>query len=527
MTAGLSALAYLEYRQIVNRARETLRRPGRAILYLAVLGYFIAVSVMRAHGNRTLPLTSVPEPYASTLFFAYVTLLGIMMYGAASGIVGAFSSASDARFLSGSAIPERLVALWLQLRRCGMSIARMLFTVVLYALVFSSGTSLGIALAVIGATIVATGTAIPMLKLRRIAGTAAAQSFASVIAAAGILPMIVLLSTLTPKAMTLRWAALIEHLGTGHAFNALFGGNAVALGALFAAAFCIVALSYFTGAGLYPELYASSLRVLAFNARQARVNAGFSIEHKYEHRESRTAAAVSRFFRGPWTIIWKEWIAFVRSPSMQRVFYFGLVICAAVGALFGHVVAGSRNAVEEALGLAYMAGNMIVIFVAMGSAIGLSSDISKPLWWMGRDPLWMRLAAWTVGTSWRISACLGVGIAAWALALHAGVIAAAGIPVAVTLMLHLRAVGLVIYSIFPSTIDQRGPLAIVRAMLTYLFAAPPAIVGTVLLIMQPTKPGISIGAGVACSLIETLLLIAWAAKRISGQGVAFARAEAM
>jgi hypothetical protein len=211
---------------------------------------------------------------------------------------------------------------------------------------------------------------------------------------------------------------------------------------------------------------------------------------------------------------------------MQRMFYFGLFVCACVGGLFGHVVASSQNEVEEALGLAYMAGNMIVIFVAMGSAIGLSTDISKPLWWMGRDPLWLRLVAWTAATSWRLAACVGIGIAAWAAVLHASVIAAAGIPVALTVVLHLRAVGLVIYSIFPSTIDQRGPLAIVRAMLTYLFAAPPAIVGTVLLIVHPADPVWAIAGGVACSLLETLLLIAFASKRIGGQGVAFARAEA-
>lgn len=526
MIADLGALGYLEYRQIVNRIRETLRAPGRAVMYLFAVGYFVVVALLRHHGNKVIPVSAIPEPYASALFFAYITLLGIMMYGAASGIVGAFSSPADARFLSGSLISQRLVILWLQLRRSGTAIARMVFTVLLYTLIFSgSGTFLGIGLAMIGGTIIASAAAIPMLKLRGIVGTRTAQSLAGAVAAIGILPMVILFASLPPNAGALQTAHAIEHFGAGFAFNALFDGYPLALAALYAFGALVIALSFVTGVGLYPDLYASSMRVLDFQQRQRRGSAaGFSIEHRYEHRASKDASPVFNFLRGPWTIVWKEWIAFVRSPSMQRVFFFGLIACAAVGALFGHIAAGSENVVEETVGLASMAGMMIMIFVAMGSAIGLSGDISKPLWWIGRDPLWMRLLAWTAGTSWRFGACLGVGIAVWAMTLHAGVIAAAGIPIAFAVVLNLRAVGLALYSLFPSTIDQRGPLAMVRALLTFLFAAPPALIALLVLLLLRTIGG-GIAAGVIASLLETLLLVAFAAVRIAGQGVSFARAE--
>ncbi len=527
MIADLRALGYLEYRQLVNRIRHMLHQPARAVMYVAAVGYFVFIGVLRSHGKHSLALTAIPEPYASALFFAYITLVGIMMYGAASGIVGAFSSASDARFLSGSLISERMVVLWLQLRRSGTAMARMLFTVLLYTLIFAhSGSLAGIGLAMFGGTIIATATAIPMLKLRARIGTRSAQSFAGVIAALGILPMTILFASIPPKTFTLDSARWIEHLGAGFAFNALFDGNALALAALFAAGAMMIALSYVTGTGLYPDLYASSLRVLAFRERQTRTGAGFTIEHKYEHRAAANSHRLLNVMRGPWTIVWKEWIAFMRSPSMQRVFYFGLIVCAGVGIVFGRIVSQSRNELEDAAVLASVVGNMMLIFVAMGSAIGLSSDISKPLWWMGRDPLWMRLFAWTIATSWRLAACLGVGIAVWAIALREGLVAAAGIPLAVAIVLHLRAVGLVLYSIFPSTIDQRGPLAIVRALLTYLLAAPPFIAGFVVLLHDVRHPAIAIAVGIACSLLETLLLVAFAAQRIAGQGVAFAQAEA-
>jgi hypothetical protein len=527
MIDGLSALAYLEYRQIVNRIRYTARQPARVLVYLIALVYIVAVAVMRHNSRHTMPVAAIPEPYASALFFAYITLLGIMMYGAASGIVGAFSSPADARFLSGSLISQRIVIIWLQLRRSGASIGRMIFTLLLYTLIFStSGTSAGIGLATIGGTLVATLSAIPVLKLRRITGTATAQSLAGAIAAIGILPMAILLATLPPNGMRHEQAAAVERLGAGLAFNALFDGNAAALAGLYGFGVLLIAVSYVLGTGLYPDLYATSMRVLAFRDRQRRGTTAFSLEHQYEHRGAHGSHRVFGVLRGPWTIVWKEWIAFMRSPSMQRMFVFGVLVCAAVGALFGYITIGSKDALEQSILLASTAGNMIVIFVAMGSAIGLSSDISKPLWWMGRDALWLRLLAWTIGASWRLAICLAVGIAAWAIALHIPAIALAGIPIAIAVVLYLRAIGLAIYSLFPSTFDQRGPLAMVRALLTYLMAAPPAfLAAVVLLVSRSLSAGII--AGILCSLIETLLLVAFASARMAGQGVTFARAETM
>lgn len=535
MIADLDSLVYLEYRQIANRIRETLRQPARAIMYLFAVAYFAVVAIMRHNGHKVLTLTTVPEPYASALFFVYVTLVGVMMYGAASGIVGAFSSAADARFLSGSLLSQRLVIMWLQLRRSGTSIARMIFTLLLYALIFSgSGTFAGLGLATIGGTLIATASAIPMLKLRRVIGTRTAQSAAGAVAAIGILPMVILLASFPPNADALAWAQQIERFGPGYAVNALIDGRAVALAALFAFGALAVGLSYLLGDGLFPDLYASSMRVLAFRERHSRGSATFAIQHRYEHRQVKAPHRIFDVLRGPWTIVWKEWIAFVRSPSMQRMFMFGLVMCAAAGGLFGHIAAGSRNEMVETVGFASMAAQLILIFVAMGSAIGLSADISKPLWWMGGERLGVRLFAWTIATSWRLAACLAAGIGAWAASLHAPIVALAGIPIALAVVLYLRAVGLALYSLFPSTIDQRGPLAMVRALLTYLLAAPPAVVSAVtgyeLFHTGMALPHAVYGAmaaGIVCSLIETSALVAFASARIAGQGVAFARAESM
>lgn len=526
MRADLAALLFLEYRQLANRIKRAARQPSRLAMYAIVVAYFILMAVLRSHNPHAGLIRPVAEPYASGAMFAYATLLAVFAYGAASGIVGAFSSNADARFLIGSHIPERLVVVWLQLRRSAAAIVRMLFTILLYTIIFfRSGTFTGIGFGMLGGTLVATAIAVPMLKLRSSAGARAAQSLAGACAALAILPMVMLFTSLV---YPLPAVDAIEHIGAGVAFNALLHGTPASLSALYGFGVLLLVLSFVCGTGLYPDLYASSLRVLAFRERSKRGGtAAFSMQHRFEHRQERPVVrAISGMLSGPWTIAWKEWIGFLRSPSMQRIFWLGLFGCAAAGALVGGFVSRSHDPMAETIALATSAANVVVIFVAMGSAIGLGADLRKPLWWLGPDPLWQRLFAWAVGTSWRLAACIAAGLLAWSLAMHQGILAAAGIPLAIAGVLHLRVVGLVIYSLFPSSVDQRGPLAMVRALLTYFLAAPPAIAGIVIGVVFHTLPG-GLAVAMIASLLETLVLIAFASARIDGRGAAFAQAESM
>ncbi len=512
---GISALCYLEWRQLVNRVRSTVHQPGRVLVYLFAAAYFIFAGIVRSknHAGSAIPHT-IPEPYASALMFAFLALLGIVCYGAASGILGAFSSAADARFLTGSLIPPRIVVTWLQLRRCGASMLRMLFSIFLYAFVFTSaGSSKGITLSLIGGTFAVTAAAVPFLKLQSLTGQRFAQSIAGVVATAGIVPLILCVSKVIP------------HSIAGNALNSLFGGEPRALLALYLFAAAMVVLAYACANGLYPDLYASSMRMIAFHERQRRGGgAGFSMQHTFERRQDPAGRFIFARLRGAWTIAWKEWIAFVRAPSMQRLFALGLLASAACGAVFGSVSVHSTDAVAQTLSFAAGAGSVLVILIAMSSAIGLGNDLRKPLWWMGRDPLWLRLLAWIAGTSWRFASCLAVCVIAWAVAMRAPVFAIAGVPAGIAIAMYLGAVGLALYSLFPASIDQRGPLAILRAFLTYFLALPPAVAAIVAGFILHSA-GAGIAAGILTSFAETLILIAFASWRIAGRGVAFAQAE--
>jgi hypothetical protein len=520
----LGALFYLDSRQIVNRLRTAFRAPGRILIYIVAFGYFIAMAFLRARRGWSVP--TVPDPYASAIFYAFIALIGIVAYGAASGILGAFSSDVDARFLIGSRLDDRLVVLWLQLRRSASSMGRMVFTLVLYTFFVSqSGGLAGVAGSVLGGTLIAVAISIPALKLHSVAGSRIAQAAAGAVTAIGLFPLLIVLSGIVSPNAT---SAGVLRLHAGAVTDALSRGDWRAIAILYAVAAFFLALSWACGADLYPDLYGASLRAIAYRAQQRRgPGAAFDSERSYTNR--RTAAVFQRLFDrmgGPWAIVWKEWMAFLRSPGMQRSFWFGLFACAAVGWVFGTIAVQSRDPLGQSIVLASMAGNVLVIFVAMGSAIGLAADLRKPLWWIGRDALWSRLAAWTLGTSWRLAACVSAGLLAWAGAMRFPMLALFGVPLAITGVVYLRAVGLAIYSLFPSTLDQRGPLAMFRALLTFILAGPPAVAGVVLSFLTRNLM-LSFAVTLACACVESALLVAFASARIDGRGAGVAAAESM
>jgi len=520
-------LAYLDWHQFLHRVQTVFRQPGRAIMYLIIVAWFVMMGFLRTQARAPVYALTIPQPFASAIMFAFIALLGIIMYGAASGFVGVFSSAADARFLCGSHLSETAVVTWLQLRRCASVVLRTTLAVLFYALVLPAGRHVSltgvVGVSVIAATLFTTATAVPMLKLRAIAGARAAQTIAAAIVAFGLLPLAVLLGSLLDPGLT-GWAAGVQRSGAGFAVNALFHGNGTAIGSFYAAAAGMLALSFVTGRDLYPELYASSLRMLAYRQRRRRLPGVLTAERAYQIG----GPARFTFFEnasGAWTIAWKEWIAFVRAPGAKRMFLIGLIGCAAAGAILGSAAKQSRNPLETALVMAGSISNMVIIFITIASSFGLAADLRKPLWWMGPDPIWLRLLAWVLATSWRLSVCIAAGTIVFAAMLGIYSIALAGIPIAIAISIYLRSIGLALYALLPSGLDQRGPLAMLRALLTYVFAVPAIAAAVTAGILTRSFLPAAV-AGVACALCEALLLIVFAAARIQGRGATFAQAEA-
>lgn len=526
--SDFATLAYLDFHQLVNRLRTILHQPSRMIVYVVAIGYFGFLAWVRTLHPRagnygtTIP-TIIPEPYASAILFAFVTLLGVIMYGAASGFLGVFSSTADARFLCGSKLSERAVVTWLQVRRCASAVVRWILLLVFYSLIYHrAGGFSSLAPSLIAGALLTVATAIPILKLRTTRGRGTAQLFSAAIIAAGLLPLSILLASILGAGL-IPWARHIESIGAGFAVNALFSRNVWGVSAMYAAAAGLLAFSYAVGNDLYPDLYASSLKVQAFK-RQRRHLPGMATDREYRANAASGKWLLDRA-RGAWTIAWKEWIAFVRAPGAQRMFWFGFIASAAVGVVLGTAAKRSGDPMGTAAVMGGSIANVIVIFITIASSFGLAEDLRKPLWWMGTDTVFSRLVAWILATPWRLSACFAAGILTFSAALGFRPVVVFAIPIAITIAVVLRSIGLALYALMPSGLDQRGPLAMLRVLLTYLCATPP-IGATLLAALAVHSFAFAVGAGIVVALLEALVLIAFAAFRVSGRGAAFAQAEA-
>ncbi|MFN2448490.1 MAG: putative ABC exporter domain-containing protein [Candidatus Baltobacteraceae bacterium] len=525
--AGLDALWFLERRQIVNRVKTILTSTSRTVFYVLIAAYFVVMASVRMVRGQLAPRAPhLMEPFASAAAFALLALFAVVAYGAASGFSSTFSSTADARFLTGSTLDARTVVLWLQLRRCTALLARITLSFVFYAMVAARSANLAaLAVSALGATAAIAAVSVPCLKLRRTVGMRTAQALPGALAAIALFPMLIVLSGYLRRNAT---AEGIIRLGAGRFMNALLAGDMRAAGVLWAVCAVLLAAAWLCGDDVYPELYASAMRALSFKQR-ARGGAGiaFRAPADYQRRDNGRDRITEAFgsLHGPWSLAWKEWIAFARSPSAQRIFVFGVGASALTGWVLGTAAARSSNALEQSFEYLPAVFIMFMVFVAMGSALTLATDLSKPLWWMGPHSLRARLAAWVCATSWRTGLVVFAGAAAWALALHLPLWILFALPASFAAVLYLRAVGLATYSMFPSTIDQRGPMGAVRLLITYALCFPPAIAGVLAGYLAHSIP-----LGAACAMLsaagEVCLLVLFAAARIAGSGAAFAQAEA-
>ncbi|MBV8149588.1 MAG: hypothetical protein JO092_10885 [Candidatus Eremiobacteraeota bacterium] len=522
----LAALWYLEFRQLLNRLRQGVRQPARLLIYLLAIAYLVTVAILRSSRRQPLPFAQIPEPYASAAFFAFLVVVGLIAENAASGIVGGFASAADARFLIGSRLLERTVISWLQLRRSSSTLFRTIVFVLFY--VFFLGISfrvLGFGLAWIAGSLLVSACRIPVLKLSVVTGKRRVGMTANALALAGVLSVAVLLASLRVPAL-LPSAHIIEHLGAGVWVNQLAAGNTIAVGVFYAVAVVLVASALFCQ-GLYPELYAATMNRVAL-----RVRVGASgIFKRHAYQTSRSVRLTAQYARlgavgAAWAIVWKENLGFVRARSTPVLFAVSLLASAATGTFLANLAKASRDPVRASVGLAIAFMPILVLFLTLGSAVGLREDIGKPLWWMGRDPLGLRLFAWVLSRSWWPALCFAIGIIAWSVLVHFPPLAIVGVPLSVVTVLNLRAIGLTLYALFPSALDQRGPLAALRALLAYCLLGPPILSGALFGgFMHGVTPGIV--AGICTSLTETALLIAFAARQIAGRGAAVAQAESL
>ena len=527
MIADFRALGYLEWRQLVNLIRRTLKQPGRLILYVLAGAYFGGILFMRTKTRVFGGFHGIAEPFSSAIGFGAIALIFASCLAPAMGRVAAFSSIADARFLIDSKLDERNVLVWLQLRTSWRVMGRFLLLALVYAVVFpSAGTARGMVFSIVGVTALATAFNLPIMRLRREGFSAIATiCIVAMIVCAGAGAALVLAPLIAPGFASV--AVSLQHWGLGRAVAAMLGGDQRMLAVIWLLALAAMTLSYLGSTDLYPELYAASLQSIQHQARRKR-NPFAAYSHRAALAEPRgmleNSSGVPRV-GGAWTVLWKEWVAFRRRRGAKAMLALSLLAAAIAGSGIGMFAQRTHDEpLALSISLGASLGNVVLIFMALGTSVALSEDLRKPLWWLSAATLRSRLYVWVLAMSWRIMLIAAIASLAWSLAMASVAFGVVATLLAAVLAVFVRTIGLGLYALFPSKLDQRGPVAMLRLFLMYLLLIP-AFAGGIAagVLMRSTVVGLVVAAAVA--ILEGAFLVEFAALRIAGIGAGVAQAE--
>jgi len=492
----LGALLYLDLRFLRNQTFAVLRSPGRLALwipYLALLVWFAySRTFYRSHGQG-FSLTHVGPPVATAAAGIFFAALGATLLAASGPRLRGFRSVAEAVLFNNAGVGTRALLVWLQLRKLLSTAPRWLFSV-FYLLVFVSfnmtlGTVGRIMLATfVAAAILMTAELPAFLARRRRGGDAIAWLGWTLLAFGALYGFAGFASFFGEHHLAPKVLAALK-IDPGRLVDALISGPAYALAYLACIPLTLIAVVPLFAGDARADLYAAAAEMQAFRERVRGERASSAIAH-----------SSARYIpSGAWTLLWKDWIALRRGRYGLRSFLLGVVVWGGIGAL---IVYGPDT------GLAYTlltAAAMFVLLVPIRISYGLFAELSKPIWWLSRAPLRGRLAVWTLSKCWPGSLALA------ALPLTIGVLgghtalALAAIPASFTLWWSMHALGLAMYAAFPSRVDVRGPMAMLRFLATMLYLTPP------------------LGAGIAAGVLTHNVVLAFAAALglLALQGIGF------
>lgn len=524
-----TALPWLDWRLLRNRARTIARNPRRLVPWLLFVVLLVPNLVSRLLVASAARPSSGVEPFEAVLHVAgpYVpgaalVVLGLALWQAGGRPPAGFQSPADGRFLVGAGMPSRLVLSWLALRSARRLLLAGFFYLVLLALSVPgnglSGAQLVAGTAgltaylwlIFGARVVlfAAQTRLPRGSAAWAGLAIAALGAAGIAATAADLPVAAPLDALPPG---------------GWLFDALRGSLGSA-GLLAALAVALAVAGVAAAGDCLPELWVASSR--SFELRQQMRLGGLGgvlAARARRERNGRRVAAVSLPSvwapPGAWVLAWKEWLSMLRVRGGLQ-----LQTALLLGAVVAGTVAGVLTVDRPPLVILVLAYALFLFSVLTNLlAVRLAADLRSPLWWLAADALWWRLGVLTLARAAR----LGVPLALFGAVLSA---MASGQPwlapgfglVAVALAWMISALGLASYTILPAASDLR--VAQMLRVFALYGALVPVAVAVVPGVFAQSLPLVLAG-GTLMLGAETILLIAFAASRLQGNGLAFAREE--
>ena len=511
---GIGALAYLDFSRLRNAIRVVFKQPSRLLVWLFFAGYIALLAWQRIslHHNRVI-FPDLRDPYATVVAGIMIAVIGITLGAtAATGRINNFQDPADAFYLARSSVNERIVFFWLVLRSIFVNAWRLIFALALVIIYYARGSFEGAAFGLLGVMLFLQVSAVPVWMAARKARWIAQVWY--VLGAAGLLLAGgALLPAAWPAAVVIQ--ERLVALGLGTVVLSIWHGQPLALAGTYACMIAAMACGALMAGDIYPELYASSRHVAERRTRMRR--SPFGLMSNVATAQGTTRSADTRL-RGPWVEIWKQ-LAFLRRRN-GRAIAAGII---GAGLAIG-LIAGFAERRDSSLGIAIATPVLLIVFIYLTlSGVSLAKDLSKPLWWIGDGTLWTKLLAWTIGSS--IPAMLFLALIALAGG-ATGAPSATPILLAAALLLPLivRCIAVLVYAIFPSQIDQRGPAAAVRMLAMYLSLLPPLAGGVLagIFLRDATLGFVTAFIVFAAEGASALAIAAW---RIGGRGAEFALAE--
>jgi Putative ABC exporter len=524
-----TALPWLDWRLVRNRARAVARSPRRLVpwlLFLVLLVPNLASRLLVASAAHRTPRI---DPYGALLGTVgqYVPGLALIVLGFALWQAGgrppaAFQSPADGRFLVGSGMPSRLVLTWLALRSARRLLLAGFFYLVLLAL---SVPGVGVSRAqLLAGTAGITAYLWLIFGARVVLFAAQTRLPGAAVGWAGLAIAALGVAALGATALGLAVAGPLDGLPPGGWLVAALAGSLPAAGLLAGLAMGLGVAGVAAAGDCLPELWVASSRSFQLRRQMRRGGLGGLLAARARsHDGGRRVAAVSLPSvwapPGAWALAWKEWLTMLRVRG-------GLQLQSALllGAVVAGTVAGVLTMDRPPLVILVLAYALFLFSVLTNLlAVRLAADLRSPLWWLAADALWWRLGVLTLARAARFGVPLALfGAVLSAMASGQPWLAPAFGLVAVALAWMISALGLASYTFLPAASDLRVAqmirvFALYAALLPVGVAAVPGIVARSLPLIL---------AGGALMLgAETILLIAFAASRLQGNGLAFAREE--
>jgi hypothetical protein len=511
---GLAVLLYADARTIVNGWREIRRSPGRSVIWLLwvvlIAGWLVLRSIA-PHRNRLAGFDAVAR--CDLIVCLTIAVFGVFL-AHGSSFAGLFANRAEARWIIGSPVSPFVATVYIQMRELVRRGARFAVTYTYLALVVLPD---AIAPAVLwrdllfGILAILAIGAVPLP--RRLAHGPAAVACTL---AGYALVALALLPLARDAAIALRaggraarfllalppWHPGLVLLEPPNAESAAIGlGLAVVAGTA-------LAILGAAARDAYPELYTWSCERIDRSARPGL--------RRFATSETVRAAPgpvsgvdPARVPAGAGVLLWKSWTEYRRrsTPRATAIETAGFLVAGYVAArLIGNAHPSAWFSIASAV------GSLLLVF-SSGFGLSFAHELRRPLFWLSGTTLFERLSGLLAGHVWRFAGwfvLFTIGLASGGAGVIPVILAGVTGPAMVVLA---AAIGYAVFAVFPSEIDLRGPLAMLRVLVSYAFVIPALFAGIVTgVLFQSATFGLFATAIVA--LLEAAGLIGFAAWRL-------------